>query len=415
MTILTWWLWIAAIGWGGHALLRIIEAGRIRPLPTLAETGAAPGALPHVSVIVPARDEAARIETTARRLLAQRGVNLDVVVVDDRSSDGTTEALASLLAEHRDDGRFRVARIDALPEGWLGKCHACHVGSREARGEWLLFTDADIWLSDEAIARGVAAGVREGVDHICLIPGVDHATTLGKGALMSFSLAWVTHASRVNRDRPRSCVGVGAFNLVRAETYRRFGGHERLRMEVIDDLKLGLLVRASGGRTRVFIGGRDVDADWGASLPGMVRDLEKNYFAVLGFRLWLAALVVLAFACAWLPGALGPILGLAFGGPALLAGFAAFAGLMANAIPTAMLAVRMGWSARHAVLAPLLIAILPVALANSAIRTTLRGGIRWRDHFYPTNALKAGLVTWKNAADLTPGRPGEKDSLGIDR
>src|SRR5687768_348234 len=96
-----------------------------------------------VSVVIAARDEVARIENTIRHLLAQQNVSMEIIVADDRSTDGTGEILQRLAAE---DARVKPCRIDTLPEGWLGKCHACHVGANRATGDWILFTDADCWM-----------------------------------------------------------------------------------------------------------------------------------------------------------------------------------------------------------------------------------------------------------------------------
>src|SRR5688572_20400095 len=125
----------------------------VRRLPTLREFAPAP--LENqikCSVIVAARDEEARIEQTIRNLFAQRGVELEIIVVDDRSADRTAEILQRLAAE---DSRLQVKRVTALPEGWLGKCHACHLGASAATGEWILFTDADCWLQPDVIARAL--------------------------------------------------------------------------------------------------------------------------------------------------------------------------------------------------------------------------------------------------------------------
>lgn len=96
---------------------------------------------PCVSVVIAARDEEARIEMTARNLLSQEDVELEVIAVDDRSTDRTGEILGRIAET---EPRLKVLRVDALPEGWLGKCHACHMGTQSATGEWLLFTDADM-------------------------------------------------------------------------------------------------------------------------------------------------------------------------------------------------------------------------------------------------------------------------------
>ena len=102
----------------------------VRRLPALEKLPTAEGRV-QCSVVIAARDEEARIEQTLRHLLAQRGVEAEVIVVDDRSTDRTGEILRRLAKE---DARLQVQRVDVLPEGWLGKCHACHVGA-SARSE----------------------------------------------------------------------------------------------------------------------------------------------------------------------------------------------------------------------------------------------------------------------------------------
>ncbi|HTG45787.1 MAG TPA: glycosyltransferase family A protein, partial [Verrucomicrobiae bacterium] len=121
------------------------------------------------SVVIAARDEELRIEQTLRRLFAQHGVEAEFIVVDDRSSDGTPEILRRLALE---EARLRVIRVDVLPPGWLGKCHACHLGASAARGDWILFTDADCWLQPDVIARAVCVADRAGADHITMASGL---------------------------------------------------------------------------------------------------------------------------------------------------------------------------------------------------------------------------------------------------
>src|SRR5215213_2460298 len=120
---------------------------------------------PRCSVVIAARDEEARIEQTLRLLLAQQGVELELIIVDDRSKDRTGEILRRLSQE---DSRVKAMRVDVLPEGWLGKCHACHVGAGAATGEWILFTDADCWLKPNVISRAVHLAERDNADHVAL-------------------------------------------------------------------------------------------------------------------------------------------------------------------------------------------------------------------------------------------------------
>src|SRR3954467_1847697 len=151
------------------------------------------------SIVIAARDEEARIENTIRHLLAQQGVDLEVIVVDDRSQDRTPEILRRIASE---DSRLQVKRIDALPEGWLGKCYACHVGASAATREWILFTDADCWLKPDLIARAIAMAGKESGDHVTLTPGLAAESVWTKSWHLMFMISMLSWISRTNRDRP---------------------------------------------------------------------------------------------------------------------------------------------------------------------------------------------------------------------
>ena len=273
--------------------LRRLDSGHAPPPAVGAAAACARGAprtgtdgLPNsavrCSVIVAARDEETRLEATVRHLLAQQHVALEVIVVDDRSTDATGDILRRLALE---DARVHAIRVEQLPEGWLGKCHACHVGASAATGDWLLFTDADCWLKPDVIARALRVADRDDADHITLTPGVT-AETLGAQAWhLAFLGRLANWISGVNRDRPGAHLGIGAFNLVRTSAYRACGGYEALRMTIVDDIKLGLLLHRAGRRTRAFIGGSDAECHWGTTVPRMIKIMEKNYFAALDFRL----------------------------------------------------------------------------------------------------------------------------------
>jgi cellulose synthase/poly-beta-1,6-N-acetylglucosamine synthase-like glycosyltransferase len=336
----------------------------------------------HCSIVVAARDEEARIEQTVRRLLAQQGVELDLIVIDDRSTDRTGEILAQLAKE---DSRLRVVRINTLPEGWLGKCHACHVGASAAKGEWILFTDADCWLKPDVLLRAIRVAELECADHVTLTPGRTTPNLGVRASALLFHISCANLISGVNRDRPDSYLGLGAFNLVRASAYRQCGGYEALRLTVLDDVKLGLLLRRAGKRTRAFLGADDVQAQWGTNAFSTIKLMEKNYFAALDYRLPLA-LGVGAFLTLLVGGAvLGAVSGTGAGLAAALSPF----GL---AVPAAILARRLAWSWTVALGVPFVVPVFLYAMLNSTAKTLWRGGIRWRDTFYPLKTLRAGNV-----------------------
>lgn len=178
-------------------------------------------------------------------------------------------------------------------------------------------------------------------------------------------------------------MGIGAFNLVRAAAYRECGGYGALRLTVLDDVKLGLLLRRAGKRTRAFIGGEDVECHWGDSIGSMIKVMEKNYFAMLEFRLWLALLISGFVTFLIMTVVFGLISQTA-------AGLAAALSPLSLVGPAAILARRLGWSWRAALGVPFVLPVFLCALLNSTIVTLRQGGVRWRDTFYSLEVLRAG-------------------------
>jgi hypothetical protein len=191
--------------------------------------------------------------------------------------------------------------------------------------------------------------------------------------------------SGVNRDLPRAHLGIGAFNLMCISAYRACGGYEALRLTVVDDVKLGLLLRRAGKRTRAFLGGADVECHWGTTVPRMITIMEKNYFAAVDFRVApvVAGATVLTLLYAT------SIIGLWTGSAA---GLAAGVAPWSLALPAAIFARRLGWSPASAIMTPLFYPILFAALVNSTVTTLRQGGVRWRDTFYSLDTLRRGNV-----------------------
>jgi cellulose synthase/poly-beta-1,6-N-acetylglucosamine synthase-like glycosyltransferase len=148
---------LALAGWVRLAWLARVDRRALLPLPPAPADG-----LPTVTAVVPCRNEAAAVERAMRSVLAQDLPGLRVVAVDDRSGDGTGEILDRLAAA---DARLEVLHVRALPDGWLGKNHACHAGAARAAGEWILFTDGDVVLAPDALSRALAAARAHGLGH----------------------------------------------------------------------------------------------------------------------------------------------------------------------------------------------------------------------------------------------------------
>jgi cellulose synthase/poly-beta-1,6-N-acetylglucosamine synthase-like glycosyltransferase len=250
-----------------------------------------PASEPLVSVVIPARDEAHIIERTVRAFLAQTYANLEVIVINDRSADGTGDIVRAI----HDD---RLTVIDGVepPAGWLGKPWALHQGSRAARGELLLFVDADLIYAPQALAAAVAYLQARGVALLSLFPFLE-MRGFGEYASMpmmpmvfhTFMPTWISNRTRF----ARLAVGGGTGNLVVREVYEASGGHEQLSDAVVDDIALARLVRRHGGRTEIVRAEELVSLRMYHGLSEVVDGFTKNTFSALG-RNYVAGFLVVA-------------------------------------------------------------------------------------------------------------------------
>jgi glycosyltransferase involved in cell wall biosynthesis len=357
-----------------------------RATPSLADVEPAlRSASPRVSIVVAARDEVQAVADAARSLLAQQYPDIEVVIVDDRSTDGTSAVLDALAKE---EPRLCVVHLDSVPTGWLGKTHALHRGAAAASGELLLFTDGDVMLHAETVARAVAFMLDRGADHLTLGPDLD-ARSVPLALVVNFfimSFMLFQRPWRAVDPKSRDHIGIGAFNLVRREAYERAGGHERVRLRPDDDLKLGKALKASGAR-QLFANGKGfVTVEWYRSLGEMTRGLRKNAFAGMEYRVGVAALAVLSllvlhvlpFVLVWTSEGLTRWL-FAITCLALMAAYAY----------SAQLHQSRPWLVIFYPLAALVFAWI---FARNVVLTLIEGGIEWRGTKYALRDLKRNRV-----------------------
>lgn len=355
--------------------------------------------LPPLTIVVPARNEEAEIEPALRSLLQLDYPNYEVVAVDDRSTDQTGPIMDRLAGDPAAQGRLRVIHVQELPAGWLGKLHAMWLGSlrndtlksdvqknaaQQGSGEWLLFTDADCVFHPESLRRAVHYAVKTGADHLVLFPTA-HMKTLGERMLISFPQVMSSFAMRpwkVRDPKARDHIGVGAFNLISRSAYETIGTYEKLRLEVVDDIKLGESIKRAGLRQDVVCGPGLVSLRWGAGAAGIIGNLEKNLFAFLRFRISLvmACCALVLFLCVW-----------PFAGLVLATGWARAAFAMA----VAMIALAYGLTARYAagslwlfLTCPFSAILFIAAVLRSAFRTLHDGAVTWRGTRYELKELK---------------------------
>jgi glycosyltransferase involved in cell wall biosynthesis len=373
-------LWVVGLG---YLILSI------KRLPVLREQRATvPDVWPRLSVVIPACNEAADVESAVATLLQQDYPDLEIILVDDRSTDSTGEIIERLA---REDPRIRTVHVETLPPGWLGKVHALHRGVEQASGDWLLFTDADVHFAAGTLRRAVAFVLHQRVDHLALIPRTIQESFWLELAVNTFGLLFfiTTRAASVNRPDSKAFVGIGAFNLVNAQRFHRTAGFEWLRLEPGDDVGLGMMIKQSGGTTRLAFAYDDLSLQWYSSVTAMFKGLEKNLFGPGShYRWWLMLLRVGIIWALVLAPYFSLALGLAHGlAPLWIAGATAIG---MQLIFTVCFAAERKIKILVLLLFPVGVLLITAMMLRAGYRCLKNGGIDWRGTHYPLEQLRAG-------------------------
>jgi glycosyltransferase involved in cell wall biosynthesis len=416
---MTYFYWITGVILGLTWFSRILDSAL--GMPSVADVSepqwdsdpVSPSGNPRVSIIVPARNEEASIEQALRTLLALDYDNYEVIAVNDRSTDRTGEIMERVARENHtphDESQnphfsqqqgevghpsrnsshpiLRVIHHTELPSGWLGKTHAMWTAANQASGDWLLFTDADVLFKPDSLRRALAYAEAEHADHLVLFPRMIMKRP-GEYMMIAFFQTMFVFGHRpwkVADPSANDHMGVGAFNLVRRRVYDAVGTYQALRMEVLDDMKLGKVVKNAGFAQRNVFGGDLISIRWGHGAFGIVNNLTKNFFAILSFQSWRTLLS--AFGLAFIN--LGPFFGiwLAHGWARL-----PFAVALVSIL---MIYIGMSWRSSvppyYFVLHPVSAAMFTYTLLRSMFLTLSNDGIVWRGTKYPLEDLRKGLV-----------------------
>src|SRR4030081_818925 len=381
---------VLAVAW----FSRIVDAALGMPKvadicrPDWDRNPVSPSGNPRVSIIVPARNEEDSIEQALTQLLALDYDNYEIIAVNDRSTDRTGKIMEKLAAESSARGQLRVIHHHELPTGWLGKTHAMWTATNHAAGDWLLFTDADVMFKPESLRRALAYAEAERADHVVLFPRMIMKRA-GEFMTIAFFQTMFVFGHRpwkVADPKTRDHMGVGAFNLIRRTVYEAVGTYEALRMEVLDDMKLGKVVKNAGFAQRNVFGEDLISIRWARGAMGVVNNLTKNFFAVLSFQWWRT--LISAFGLAFLN--LMP-----FFGVWLAHGWARVPYAVAL---LSIFLIYLGMSWRSAVppyyffLHPISTVLFVYTLLRSMVLTLWNGGITWRGTKYPLEELRKGMV-----------------------
>lgn len=401
---MNWEILLGTTPWvilGGYLLLGVRAP---RPLPRLGDPSPAADRLPSVTIIVPARNEARNIAPCLQTLTAQEYPDFDIVVVDDGSDDDTGN-----LARGISRGTAREIRVisgESLPEGWFGKPWACHQGAQGVKTDLLLFTDADTRHAPDLLARALT-GMREDGVRALTLNGHQEAKTPGELLIQPqvFALIGLRYPRldrRLSPDQAGHAIANGQYILVERTAYEDVGGHEAVRSEVAEDLRLAQVLTAAGYpfsfrnaldafSTRMYHSLREAIAGWtkNVAVGGAQAGGKLGAIAPLGMMVYLPFFWILPPTLFLRIGSVAALTGelSSFGGPPSTTS-ALFAGsgvaTLLSLLTWVGLYRRFRLPVRYALLYPIGAALVTWIAFRSWMRGTRR--IEWRGRRYSAGA-----------------------------
>lgn len=337
---------------------------------------------PLVSIIVAARNEENDIEGSLHSQLQQTYKNIEWIVVNDRSTDRTGEIINQISTT---DNRIHPIHIEQLDEGWLGKNHALYKGYLASKGDYLLFTDADVYYKPDTLEKALSYMTENQVDHLTLAPNMNVKRFWVKAfvTFFLFGFSYFKRPWKANDDKSKVAIGIGAFNLLRRDAYEEIGTHKVIRERPDDDLMLGIHIKSSGKKQRFVSGLEHLEVEWYATLKGALIGLEKNTFAGLYYRYTMVFIAIMGVFISQLL----PFLAVFFtDGHTRNVYLFSIVVLFLLYHQTANVMAKN--ALKYFLVFPISAVLFIYCIIRATVLTTLRGGIIWRGTHYPLAELR---------------------------
>jgi len=377
-------LFFLALAWRTRSFSKGLDALENQLLDPKSLTPQSDAQWPRISLIVPACNEASTIESAAESLISLDYPNLEVIFVNDRSSDETGRMIDQIQA--RSD-RFKAIHISELPSGWLGKVHAMSKGIEAATGAWIVLTDADVHFSAHALRKAVAYNRKNRLDFLTIIPDLV-TQTFRLQVLMAqlyHQASLFFNPRKLNDPSHKVCYGQGAFLMFDRALYARSPGLEWLRMEVVDDTGFALMMRRAGARMGAVSGRNELRLEWYTSVGSMVKGLEKNGFAMCQYSLLTMVGFIIATWMIFLGFTVFPFLTKSWGYGLL--SFLSLGTYLASI--DFQLRKLMDLNRLSVCFFPITFVLLPFIFLRAGILANWRDGIHWRGTFYSLDDLRS--------------------------
>jgi cellulose synthase/poly-beta-1,6-N-acetylglucosamine synthase-like glycosyltransferase len=373
--------WLIVAAWALNIILTFYGLARQRPLPPTSNMSQTAESAPFVSILVPARNEAHRVLShSIRSILSQDYGCFEVIVVNDRSTDDTGKILETLA---RTDSRLRVVEGGEPPAGWLGKPYAMQQALAQARGRWVLATDADMIFDKSALRTGMDYALAHDVDALTFIPHFESKSFWERLMIPAWSWVFLIYilAYRVSSPGSQGAVGIGGFFLIRRAALESVGGYQGLKNEVMEDVRLAERLKHAGARVRFKFAPRLVSTRMYTNFKEMWECSTKNWFSGMKFSFGLALAAVLSmYAIAVVPPIVAIVcaIGAAWDAALWRLFVPAFAAWMMQSVVIASVNRRCGVPVLYSLLAPLGLGIHYAMLFDSAVRITTGRGVTWK-------------------------------------
>lgn len=239
---------------------------------------------PLVSVLIPARNEAENIHRCLSSLSKQDYPNLEIIVLDDNSTDRTSEVVQEFAVK---DSRISLVNGAPLKKGWLGKCFACHQLAKQAKGDYFVFTDADTLHFGNTISKALAALINNKLDALSIYPSQITVTFHERMTVPFINFAILSFMPLVLVKKAKSAffsTGIGQFFLFKREVYEKFGGHESVKGEILEDIHISKQVKKFGYKIMVFDGSNNIFCRMYHNFDEVINGFSKFIFAAFDYN-----------------------------------------------------------------------------------------------------------------------------------
>ncbi len=337
---------------------------------------------PLVSIMVPARNEAENIKMCVTSLLKQDYANIEILVLDDNSTDDTS-LIVKRIAEK--DSRVKLITGKPLKDGWIGKSYACHQLAKHARGRYFLFTDADTLHFKNAVSSTIGCLIKNKLDALSAIPkqimvGIHERLVV---TWVHFGILSLLPLILIKKSKyPLFCTANGQCMLFKREVYRKIGGHKSIKTKILEDIHISKQVKRHGYRFMLFDGSKNIYCRMYRNFRGLIKGFSKFMFAAFDFKVFNIAVVILFISVIFLfPFIFLPLGILLFNWPYPIVNLIIIQIFIVLTMRI-ILAIRLNNRILDTFLHPVSMVYIILLCINSVLQTKFGEGAYWKDRGY---------------------------------